>query len=265
MSEEPDERSVLSRRMLLRAGAIGATAVGLQAGRSFLAPNLEGRGLWSPDGVFGAASIAWADAIYTEVFPTSPLILAPFSEELKPKRAERPAGGLVIPPSADRQNSFEPGTNNAQKHQIWCEDATRLGASYAKKPIVYQLDVNVAEHRFTESDVLAIDSKGQPVASFDNGGRTTVPAGTVRKLPASTRFQFAGGLPRINAEYHQPVVVRFTNKLDQDNGLDVQDFGAPDRSFLTHLHNGHTAPESDGNPHYSMRNGPRARGYGPGM
>ena len=29
------------------------------------------------------------------------------------------------------------------------------------------------------------------------------------------------------------------------------DFGAPNYSFLTHLHNGHTAPESDGNPHYA--------------
>ena len=42
-------------------------------------------------------------------------------------------------------------------------------------------------------------------------------------------------------------------------------FGAPDASFLTHLHNGHTAPESDGNPHYSMKNGPYSHGYAPGQ
>ena len=47
-------------------------------------------------------------------------------------------------------------------------------------------------------------------------------------------------------------------------GLDRQDFGSPDWSFLTHLHNGHTAPESDGNPHYSMRYGPKYQGYQPG-
>ena len=84
-------------------------------------------------------------------------------------------------------------------------------------------------------------------------------------MPASTRFQFGAGLPRINAEYGKPVVVRFDNILDQNpKNLDVQDFGAPDRSFLTHLHNGHTAPESDGNPHYSMRFGPKNKGYPPG-
>ena len=57
----------------------------------------------------------------------------------------------------------------------------------------------------------------------------------------------------INAEYGRPALVRFANHLDENPlDLDRQDFGAPDYSFLTHLHNGHTAPESDGNPHYSM-------------
>ena len=70
----------------------------------------------------------------------------------------------------------------------------------------------------------------------------------------------------INAEYGKPALVRFENHLDENPlGLDRQDFGAPDLSFLTHLHNGHTAPESDGNPHYSMRYGPKHEGYRPGM
>ena len=70
----------------------------------------------------------------------------------------------------------------------------------------------------------------------------------------------------INAEYGQPALVRFSNHLDEnEDNLDRQDFGSPDLSFLTHLHNGHTAPESDGNPHYSMRRGPKDKGYGPGM
>ena len=69
----------------------------------------------------------------------------------------------------------------------------------------------------------------------------------------------------INAEYGKPVLVRFENHLDENPmGLDRQDFGSPDQSFLTHLHNGHTAPESDGNPHYSMRYGPQHAGYRPG-
>ncbi len=62
------------------------------------------------------------------------------------------------------------------------------------------------------------------------------------------------------------MLVRFENHLDENPlGLDRQDFGAPDWSFLTHLHNGHTAPESDGNPHYSMKYGPKDKGYLPQM
>ena len=61
----------------------------------------------------------------------------------------------------------------------------------------------------------------------------------------------------INAQYGKPVLVRFENHLDENPlDLDRQDFGSPDWSFLTHLHNAHTAPESDGNPHYCMPSGP---------
>ena len=57
-----------------------------------------------------------------------------------------------------------------------------------------------------------------------------------------------------------------SNHLDENPlNLDRQDFGAPDCSFLTHLHNGHTAPESDGNPHYSMSYGPQHTGYRTGQ
>jgi len=63
----------------------------------------------------------------------------------------------------------------------------------------------------------------------------------------------------IYGRYGQPALVRFENQLDQNPyNLDVGDFGSPRRQFLTHLHNGHTAPESDGNPHF------RIAGYQPG-
>ncbi|HMC57939.1 MAG TPA: multicopper oxidase domain-containing protein, partial [Candidatus Solibacter sp.] len=63
----------------------------------------------------------------------------------------------------------------------------------------------------------------------------------------------------IYAAYGQPSLVRIENHLDENPmNLDRCDFGAPDYKFLTHLHNGHTAPESDGNPNYC----PDA--YGPG-
>lgn len=70
-----------------------------------------------------------------------------------------------------------------------------------------------------------------------------------RKLPPSTIYGFNGTFPgpRINASYGRPAIVRLENHLDVDNGFDRQDFGSPNASFITHLHNGHTAAESDGN------------------
>jgi FtsP/CotA-like multicopper oxidase with cupredoxin domain len=83
-------------------------------------------------------------------------------------------------------------------------------------------------------------------------------------LPPSTIYGFNGTFPgpMINAEYGHPALVRFENHLDENPlNLDRQDFGAPDFSALTHLHNGHTAPESDGNPHYAMTAGPQHEGF----
>jgi FtsP/CotA-like multicopper oxidase with cupredoxin domain len=268
MTRTSESRSGFSRRSLLRAGALGATALGLHAGNSLLAPNLAGRGLLTPDGVFGAASIAWADNIYTEVFPTSPLILSPFTDPLIVPMTIRPSdtSGWAVKPGKDRQNSYDPASNNTEKHQIWPDS---LAAGYNSEPIVYRFNVKAEEQGFTTSKVLAIDKDGRPAVSYDAAGKSYA-AGTARDLPKSVRWHFDGGqgagLPRINAQYGRPVLVRFENHLgDPDTaGLDMQDFGAPDRSFLTHLHNGHTAPESDGNPHHAMRNGPRAKGYPPG-
>ena len=118
-------------------------------------------------------------------------------------------------------------------------------------PLVYQLKVEVNTHSFTSSQVLPIDSPaGRRSRSMRRA--TKYPAGTVRTLPASTIYGFNGTFPgpMINAEYGKPALVRFENHLDENPmNLDRQDFGSPDYSFLTHLHNGHTAPESDGNPH----------------
>ena len=50
--------------------------------------------------------------------------------------------------------------------------------------------------------------------------------------------------------YGRASLVRFENHLADANGFDRMDFGAPNYAFLPHLHNGHTAPESDGQPHY---------------
>jgi len=232
-----------------------ATAQGL------VVPALQQQGLWSADGVFSASATTIGDLLlYTEVFPTSPLILEPFKDELVVPKALAPATDYQSwddppGPGEGRQNS-----KHDERHQKWVTDVG------FPDPIVYKIDLRVSTHSFTTSQVLPITRGGKPAISFDADGKTYA-AGTRRSLPPSTIFGFNGQFPgpMINAEYGRPALVRFSNFLHENpDNLDVQDFGSPDRSFLTHLHNGHTAPESDGNPHYSMRHG-IGKGYATGM
>ncbi|MDX6284497.1 MAG: hypothetical protein QOH03_5568, partial [Kribbellaceae bacterium] len=269
--EARSDQSGVSRRNVLRISAAGAAAFGLGFGRLVAEPSLAQRGLMSRDGVFGAASEAFADALYTEVFPTSPLILTPFKDTLPIPEALDPVPESVYSnwknppgPGDGEQNGNPKGVGN-ERHQMWpSKIPAALGGPYPD-PIVYKIECLVRAHSFTTSQVKAINAKGQFVPSPD--GKTTVAAGTPRTLPLSTIYGFNGTFPgpRINAEYGKPALVRFENHLDENPlGLDRQDFGSPDWSFLTHLHNGHTAPESDGNPHYSMKYGPKNHGYLPG-
>jgi FtsP/CotA-like multicopper oxidase with cupredoxin domain len=261
-SETPDEGQV-SRRVLLRVSAAGAAALGITAGKVLVQPSLEQRGLASADGIFGATSMAFADALYTEAFPTSPLILSPFTDPLPVPKALRPTpkseySTWTSPPGPGigQQNSL-----GNERHQLW---SSNIGYP---DPIVYKIELLLRQHSFTTSKVLPINSAGKPTTSFDSTGKV-YDAGVERTLPPSTIYGFNGTFPgpMINAEYGKPALVRFINRLDENPlGLDRQDFGAPDWSFLTHLHNGHTAPESDGNPHYTMTRGPRHEGYLPTM
>jgi FtsP/CotA-like multicopper oxidase with cupredoxin domain len=261
-----EQTGSLTRRTALRLGALGATGVAMASANATLAPYLAPRGLLSPDGVLAAAATAITDLVYLEVFPTSPLILEPFKDSLDVPMAERPISQSEFSnwakppgPGYGQQSSLE-----NERHQKW------KGGADDPEPIVYKLDVKVAGHQFTTSQVLPIDKNGRPIVSYDATGKT-YPAGTTRSMPESTRYVFhgtgrLGRLPRINAEYGKPCLVRFDNQLDKNPGnYDRQDFGTHDYSFLTHLHNGHTAPESDGNPHYSMTSGPKYEGYRPGM
>ncbi len=253
------ERTGISRRNVLRAGAVGAALVGAGAAKVVMQPSLQARGLLSRDGLFDGASIALADSLYDEDFPISPLILNPFRDPLPIPSAARPLSPTQVAalspppgPGIGQQNSF-----GNETHQIW------PNAIGFPDPIVYKFDLLVRQHSFTSSQVLPINSLGQTVTSFDAAGNT-YPAGTVRTLPPSTIYGFNGTFPgpMVNAEYGRPVLIRFENHLDENPlNLDRQDFGTEDFSFLTHLHNAHTAPESDGNPHYSMLFGPKAEGY----
>jgi FtsP/CotA-like multicopper oxidase with cupredoxin domain len=257
--EHGDPEHGVTRRNLLRAGAIGIAAVGLGAGKVLMEPSLKRQGLLNPDGVFGAASIAIADSFYIEAFPISPLILSPFNDPLTILQAARPLSPAQVAalspppgPGIGQQNSF-----GNETHQLW-PDAIGF-----PDPIVYDIKVQVAQHSFTSSQVLPINALGQPTASFDANGNT-FPAGTVRTLPPSVIYGFNGTFPgpMINAEYGKPALVRFSNHLDENPlNIDRQDFGDPELRALVHLHNAHTAPESDGNPHYAFLFGPKDHGF----
>jgi FtsP/CotA-like multicopper oxidase with cupredoxin domain len=180
------------------------------------------------------------------------------------------------------------GPVRAGGHQLWAGDPTSPSYQFLKdglplsdgtpgkaKSVFDNLDPNVlryhirlqvAEHGFTTSNVQPIDATGAILPGLPAGA--TAAAGTVAgtfKLPKSTIYGFNGTFPgpMINSSYGSPVVVRFENDLDLNpQCLNRQDFGAPDWAFLTHLHNGHTAPESDGQPHHMQDND---GGYQPGQ
>ena len=80
-----------SRRLLLRAGAVGSAGVALTAAGAFGKPYLAQKGLWTADGAFAATSTALGDLLfYIENFPTSPLIINPFNDSLPIPKALRP-------------------------------------------------------------------------------------------------------------------------------------------------------------------------------
>jgi FtsP/CotA-like multicopper oxidase with cupredoxin domain len=67
-----------------------------------------------------------------------------------------------------------------------------------------------------------------------------------RELPADDCWAFNGMFPgpRIHAQIGRPTMIRFKNQLP--SLADHRGYGRP--TPTTHLHNGHTASESDGNP-----------------
>jgi FtsP/CotA-like multicopper oxidase with cupredoxin domain len=236
-----------------------------------------------------------------EAFPASPLILEPFTQDLPVPKTMAPVadpstmrvrkkngvlGDFLQPPGpgtgdqdsyGDRFNG--PGIPQAGTHQLWPTPTGPIGVSAAgltateraglslPSPIIYHLKLKVGTHSFTTSKVLPIDKNGNPtVGPGGQAGPTKLPESTIygfsQRDDSSGEYKAAFPGALVNVEYGHPVLIRFENELDQNpDNLSRNDFGAPDWAFLTHLHNGHTAPESDGQPnHMCLNDG----GYIPG-
>ena len=174
-----------ARRTILRVGAGVVTGAAVLGARDLWVPSMARRGLLSPDGAFGAASTALGDAVFfTEAFPTSPLILSPFTDKLNVPKALAPTettvfSGWTDPPGPGdgQQNSLR-----NERHQKWSSDIS------CPDPLVYQIDLQVAPHSFTTSQVLPINRKGQPDSLFRRQRASPwprAPSGRCRRAPST--------------------------------------------------------------------------------
>ena len=152
--------------------------------------------------------------LYIEAFPTSPLILNPFTDQLLIPKALRPTpkSDLRDLGAARRARVGQQNSMGNETHQIW---PSQIGYP---DPIVYKIDLQVATHSFTTSQVLPIDAQGQADGVVRRRPASTYPPGTERTLPPSTIYGFNGTFPgpMINAEYGKPALVRFENHLDEN-------------------------------------------------
>ncbi len=160
--------------------------------------------------------------------PVSPLILRPFRDRLPVPKPLAPSD----PSTWKKPNGQPADPPDPAKHQDWGLMPGGAPTNY------YNIKIAYTPHRFTTSPV-----RGR-------NGRPT-------NLPESWLSTFNGTFPgsMINAVYGQPNLVRFEVVLNPDDcpGGTWGDFGVP--SCVTHLHNGHTAPESDGNPFQTRAEG----------
>ncbi|HET8539982.1 MAG TPA: multicopper oxidase domain-containing protein [Anaeromyxobacter sp.] len=228
---------------------------------------VEGTGVYRADGIYPDPEAWSVRKSAFSAFPGTPHVVAPgpapghqdaFGDRPGNHQLQEPTWGI---PNAGTHQLF-PKVGGATYADLNAQEKAAFDA--LADPLLFHIRVNIGEKVFTSSPVVPINSAGQ--ALTPPPGAIQIPAGTVDwfgtqvpayKTPPSTIYGFNGGFPGalINAEYGRPVIIRFENDLDLNpNCRTRQDFGAPDWAFLTHLHNGHTAPESDGQPHHLLEN-----------
>jgi FtsP/CotA-like multicopper oxidase with cupredoxin domain len=139
-----------------------------------------------------------------------PLYIPPVLTSLPLTEDPANPGLFVTPPPGITFQEIEPAAHGL------AEGYTHQRCDEFKPKKFYQLDVSNTNWSFHSSPAL------QPAPLFTYNGA----------IPG----------PMIHARYGEPIVVRVNNKLDPTS----QGFGMPDTA--THLHNMHSASESDGYP-----------------
>src|SRR5512146_1247632 len=144
------ERFQLNRRELLKLGLMSGAATLIGTSRLGALP-------------------AWACDVGIEPFPTSPLILRPFTDPLPippvlrpsdPSTWRDPRTGLLCPPGP----GFGQQDSDGGTHQCWTSTLK------LPNPVCYKLDLKVNEKRFTSSLVQPINAFGQAVIPPDGIG-----------------------------------------------------------------------------------------------
>jgi FtsP/CotA-like multicopper oxidase with cupredoxin domain len=249
---EKRDALMLDRRSLLRlgGGAVAAAAFALRGTSATAAAALQV--------MDGLAPCQDGGPLYTEVFPTTPFLLRPFTIDFvnpKPLKPSNPANWTSLGMrNWSRPNPVTGGLQDVDGvvHQVGYE-AIPVGSKFIKypEPLYYRLALQVGQHNFTNSKVQPIQSNGYPTpAGLPGAGKLSLPPSTIYGFSATPEIpntpHFPGAM--VYARYGQPGNMRLENQLDIGGGFDRMDYGSPEWGFLTHLHNGHTACESDGQP-----------------
>ena len=254
---ERRQPATINRRDLLKLGGglVAASATGLRGPRAHVAA-----------AGFLQEIPCGTGPLYSEVFPTSPFILEPFTQDLPNPAPAKPSNpsewtNLYGMDDWDRPNPVTGGRQDVDwvRHQVGheripCGTGTRR-VSYLSypEPLYYRLALQVGQHSFTNSKVRPIQSNGYPVLPGAPGyGQLYLPASTIYGFSTTPHIPNSAAFPGalIYGYYGQPACLRLENQIHLDGGFDRGDFGSPEWGFLTHQHNGHTACESDGNPNH---------------
>src|SRR6185437_6990082 len=182
---EKRDALMLDRRSLLRLGG-GAFASALVALRGTSARAAEA--FQQMDGLFPCPD---GGPLYTEVWPTSPVVLEPFTQEFVNPTPLKPSDPRTWHPITGNERNWSrpnPVTGGKQDvdnvvHQIGYNaipTGTKAGTLVYPEPLYYRLALQVGEHSFTSSRIQPIQANGYPVpAGLPGAGEIYLPKTTI--------------------------------------------------------------------------------------